>query len=47
MTAMASGVKFGRKPHNKSAIVRELIGQDKPEKTILEKQVYHVRSYTD
>ncbi|WP_206618864.1 helix-turn-helix domain-containing protein [Enterobacter cloacae] len=34
---MASGVKFGRKPHRQSDMVRELITQDAPEKTILEK----------
>ncbi|MEN4240324.1 recombinase family protein [Serratia marcescens] len=37
IAAMASGVKFGRKPHRQSDMVRELITQDAPEKTILEK----------
>ncbi|VXD07145.1 Resolvase/recombinase [Enterobacterales bacterium 8AC] len=37
IAAMASGVKFGRKPHSQSAMVRELIAQDAPEKTVLEK----------
>ncbi len=37
IAAMASGVKFGRKPHSQSAMVRELIAKDAPEKTVLEK----------
>lgn len=37
IAAMASGVKFGRKQHRQSDMVRELITQDAPEKTILEK----------
>ena len=40
IAAMASGVKFGRKPHSQSAMVRELIAQDVPEKTGLEKNGY-------
>ncbi|EDW1489078.1 recombinase family protein [Salmonella enterica subsp. enterica] len=36
IAAMASGVKFGRKPHCQSDMVRELITQDAPGKTILE-----------
>ena len=35
--AMASGVKFGRKPHSKAALVRQLINQKQSEKIILEK----------
>ncbi|MBL5829229.1 recombinase family protein [Serratia fonticola] len=35
IAAMASGVKFGRKLHRQSDMVRELITQDAPEKTIL------------
>ncbi|VXD06731.1 Recombinase family protein (fragment) [Enterobacterales bacterium 8AC] len=37
IAAMASGVKFERKPHRQSDMVWELITQDAPEKTILEK----------
>lgn len=39
IAAMVPGVKFGRKPHRQSDIVRELIIQDVSEKTILEKTV--------
>lgn len=37
LVAMAAGVKFGRKPHQKSAIVRELISQNVPVKLAIEK----------
>jgi len=37
LVAMAAGVKFGRKPHQKSAVVRELISQDVPVKLAIEK----------
>ena len=37
IVAMASGVKFGRKPHSKAALVRQLINQKLSEKIILEK----------
>lgn len=35
--AMAAGVKFGRKPHQKSALARELIQQNTPFKIVMEK----------
>ncbi|GJL00251.1 DNA invertase [Klebsiella oxytoca] len=37
MIAMAAGVKFGRKPHQKSAMARELISREIPVKTVMEK----------
>lgn len=37
IAAMAAGVKFGRKPHQKSALARELIQQNTPVKIVMEK----------
>jgi DNA invertase Pin-like site-specific DNA recombinase len=37
IVAMASGVKFGRKPHSKTALVRQLIKQHQSEKIVLER----------
>lgn len=37
IAAMAAGVKFGRKPHQKSALARELIQQNTPFKIVMEK----------
>ncbi|ERT12239.1 recombinase family protein [Photorhabdus temperata] len=37
VAAMESGVKFGRKPHKKSAIAQELIRQNQPAKTVMER----------
>ncbi|EOC8587389.1 resolvase [Salmonella enterica subsp. enterica serovar Minnesota] len=47
MVAMASGVKFGRKPHNKSTIVKALIAENTPGKSVLKKQVFHAQHFTD
>lgn len=37
VAAMASGIKFGRKFHQKTALTLELIGQDLPVKTVIER----------
>lgn len=37
MVAMVAGVKFGRKPHQKSAMIREFISQSATVKLIIEK----------
>lgn len=37
IAAMAAGVKFGRKPHQKSALARELIQQNTPVKIVMKK----------
>jgi DNA invertase Pin-like site-specific DNA recombinase len=40
IAAMAAGVKFGRKPHQKSALARELIQQNTPVKIVMKKNQY-------
>ncbi|WP_195848290.1 MULTISPECIES: hypothetical protein [Providencia] len=37
IVAMASGVKFGRRPYSKAALIRQLINQKQSEKITLEK----------
>ncbi|AWR85248.1 TPA: recombinase family protein [Escherichia coli] len=37
LVAMVAGVKFGRKPHQKSAMIREFISQSATVKLIIEK----------
>nr|AFK88892.1 hypothetical protein [Escherichia coli] len=43
--AMVSGVKFGRKPHNKSTIVKTLIAENTPEKSVQKTSVSHATFY--
>lgn len=40
VVAMAAGVKFGRKPHQKSVLARELIQQKMPAKIVIEKAAF-------